>query len=475
MTRNNLLELNLKDNMTIMIGGIGGGGYPRQLIRLIKNSNVSNLTLIFIEFNAVKDPDICIADLALSGKVKKIICSHLGCIFNNKELLNSLEVEIFPMGVLSQKIQAGANKLPGIMVSKEIASIYRDDEYLNKNLFNGFVFEEALRADISIIHADKCDRHGNLYYDGPMYNSKEVAAAGDICYADVKSKTKFDFDLVGIPSAWVKNIYIPNFYGYTAKLEYFNGDEDVIQFDSKYTMFQYIDRDSEKIKSVHYMRNDEGVLYEYEINRKSSFENPKDALFDRISKRASQFVKNGDLVNLGFGKASLGVLKYIVDKEGVLVQSESCMIGMGKNGGNTPYHIDAGGQLVETVEGGSIILTSNDAFSLINSGKIDITFLGALEVAKNGDLANWAISEDSKPGFGGAVELAMGAKNIVVCMLEYDKYGNRKLVDECTKPLTARQCVDYVVTELGVYKVDKDEFICLEKWDDEKNEYVKVK
>ena len=90
MKPKDLLELNLKDNMTIMIGGIGGGGYPRQLIRLIKNSNVSNLTLIFIEFNAVKDPYLCIADLALSGKVKKIICSHLGCIFNNKELCREI-------------------------------------------------------------------------------------------------------------------------------------------------------------------------------------------------------------------------------------------------------------------------------------------------------------------------------------------------------------------------------------------------
>lgn len=196
----------------------------------------------------------------------------------------------------------------------------------------------------------------------------------------------------------------------------------------------------------------------------------------RIVKRAAEHVKetNPKCINLGFG-VSENLIMYKDLLKDVFVQAESCVYGMNSFEGKNPWHIDAGGNHVTMRDGACRMRSTLDSFSLMYSGRIEQTYLGALQVAENGDLANWAISEFKKPGIGGAVELAEYCKEVVVCMLEFTKKGDRKLVKECTMPLTGKKCVNLIITECGVYKPAGDHFEVLELWDENKQEYVKTK
>ena len=234
----------LFDGMTIAVGGIGGAGYPRTLIKAILESDVKDLTLIFIEFNAQKDPEICLADLATSGKVKKVICSHMGCVFNNKELINSLEIELFPMGILSQKIQAGANNIPGIVVDENIAAIYRSKDYLVDNYVSSneeFIFEPSLRADLAIIEADYIDKNYNAYYTRTMYNSAEISKCAKKCVVEVLDDKKHDckFDMVDIEFPWINGVIVNEFKYSATVTSKFNSVQSNRVFNSLYELEQY--------------------------------------------------------------------------------------------------------------------------------------------------------------------------------------------------------------------------------------------
>lgn len=176
---------------------------------------------------------------------------------------------------------------------------------------------------------------------------------------------------------------------------------------------------------------------------------------DEIAKRAATLVKAGDIVNLGIGIPTL-VANHLEGKD-VMLHSENGLLGMGPfplEGEEDPQLINAGKQTVTVVPGGSTF-DSALSFAMIRGGHVDIAMLGAMEVAKNGDLANWQVPGEKVTGMGGAMDLVSGARKVVCLMTHTDKTGGKKLVDACSLPLTGLQCVDVVVTDLGMFAVDK--------------------
>lgn len=182
-----------------------------------------------------------------------------------------------------------------------------------------------------------------------------------------------------------------------------------------------------------------------------------------IAKRIAQELQDGYYVNLGIGIPTL-VANYVPDGIEVILQSENGLLGIGP----FPFAdevdadlINAGKQTVTTTAGSSFF-DSAMSFGMIRSGRVDLTVLGAMEVADNGDIANWKIPGKMVKGMGGAMDLVASAKNIIVAMQHTDKAGNSKLLDKCSLPITGLGCVKKVVTDLGVFDITTEGFVLLE-------------
>lgn len=195
----------------------------------------------------------------------------------------------------------------------------------------------------------------------------------------------------------------------------------------------------------------------------------------QIAQRIAQELKDGDYVNLGIGIPTL-VANYIPDGIQVILQSENGLLGMGPfplAGEEDADLINAGKQTITTLPGSSIF-DSAMSFGMIRAGKVDITVLGAMEVADNGDIANWKIPGKMVKGMGGAMDLVASANNIIVAMQHVNKAGESKLLPACTLPITGLQCVKKVVTELGVFNITPDGFELIELAPDVTVEEVKA-
>lgn len=182
-----------------------------------------------------------------------------------------------------------------------------------------------------------------------------------------------------------------------------------------------------------------------------------------IAARAARELKDGDVVNLGIGLPTL-IPGYLPDGVSVVFQSENGIVGTNpKPDPDTlepKYVTDAGGKPAMVGPGGSFI-DSATSFGLIRGGHVDATILGALEVDREGNLANWIIPGKMVPGMGGAMDLVVGAKLVIVAM-EHMAKGKPKIFDKCRLPLTAVKCVDLIITEMGVIKVTPDGLVLSE-------------
>jgi len=181
-----------------------------------------------------------------------------------------------------------------------------------------------------------------------------------------------------------------------------------------------------------------------------------------IARRVAMELQDGDLVNLGIGLPTL-VANFIPEDRDVFLQSENGFIGVGpvpEEGEIDPCIANAGAMPVTIVPGGSFF-DSAVSFGIIRGGHVNTTVLGALQVAENGDIANYMIPGKMVPGMGGAMDLLNGAKKVIVAM-EHTAKGAHKLLKKCTLPLTAVNAVDLIVTEMGVIEVTDKGFVLIE-------------
>jgi len=179
----------------------------------------------------------------------------------------------------------------------------------------------------------------------------------------------------------------------------------------------------------------------------------KNEIRETIARRAALELKDGDVVNLGIGLPT-AIPEYIHKGVKVVIQSENGLLGMGptpEEGKEDKHFVNAGGSFITALPGASSF-DSATSFAIIRGGHVNLTFLGALQVDEKGNLANWMIPGKKTPGMGGAMDLLMGARRVILTM-EHTAKGEHKILTQCTLPLTAAGQVNLIITEMGVMEI----------------------
>ncbi len=413
----------VKSGDVIMVGGFGMTGNPVHLLHALAELPTNGLTYIA---NNVGEVGLGGGRLLKSGQIKKAIGSFFT---SNPEAVaaaqsGAIDFELLPQGTLAEAMRAGGAGIGGFYTPTSAGTSLAEDA--ETKIIKGVeqVFVQGLRANVAFVRAWQADTAGNLVYRMTEQNfNKAMATAADLVIAEAEH-------IVPVGELDPNHIH---------------------------TTGNYVDY----LVQAHTTLEELGSSASIKGGAKRV-----DETRNRIAQRALQELKPGDVVNLGVGIPTL-VADFITPEHGIILHTENGMLGVGpspEEGGAMEYPVNAG-KIPVTALPGSSYFDSADSFAMIRGGHIDVAIMGGLQVDEQGNLANWAVPGKPLLGVGGAMDLASGAKRLIITMTHTNRVGRSKIVSNCTLPLTARLAVDLIITDLAVFKFYDDALHLVETLD----------
>ena len=410
----------VNDGDVLLGGGFGMTGNPVHLLNALAETHTRNLTFIG---NNVGEPGLGGGKLLLNGQIRKMIGSFFTSNPDAVKAAQSgqVEYELLPQGTLAEAIRAGGAGIGGFYTPTSAGTLLANDR--DTRMINGKeqVFIEGIRGNVAFVRAWKADTAGNLTYRMTEQNfNRAMATAADLVIAEVE-------EIVPVGSLDPNIIHTPGCF------------------------VDFLVRATVSLADL-------GSSASINTGRKVSESRLN------MAKRAFAELKKGDVVNLGIGIPTL-VADLIKPDDGIILHTENGMLGVGPapsdGGGALDYPVNAG-KIPVTALPGSSYFDSADSFGMIRGGHVDVAIMGGLEVDERASLANWAVPGKPLLGVGGAMDLASGAKKLIITLTHADPDGTSKIVPECTLPLTAEGVVDMVITDLAVFTYPNGQLTLLE-------------
>ena len=385
-----------------------------------------------------------------------------------------------PQGTLIEKLRCGGAGIPAFYVETGCETMvehggipikYNKDgkridivsEPKETKIINGkkYLLEYSITTDFSLIKAWKSDKKGNLVFRSTAQNfNPDCAKAGKICIAEVE-------EIVENGELNPEEIHLPGIY--VDRIVKSVTQENLILSlkttdDLEANKLILIDRLKTQINDIRRnLKDKSAIMMSKKINDSLEIKLKNFSNHKIISKRIVKEFRNGMHINLGIG-ISNSISNYIPCNLDVMLHSENGLLGIGahpKKGYHNSNITNSGGETVTHIDGSSTF-SSSESFAMIRGGHIDITVIGALQVDKHGSVSNWIIPGKSMNGMGGAMDLIASTKKVIVAMNHVTKDGDHKILENCIFPLTGKNVVSMIVTELAVFTVDTDGLTLIE-------------
>lgn len=399
----------VKDGDTLLQGGFGMTGNPVHLMHALAEIGTKNLTFIG---NNTGEAGIGGGRLLRNGQIKKMIGSFFT---SNPDAVKAaqtgaVDYELLPQGTLAEAIRAGGAGIGGFYTPTSAGTLIATGR--ETKIIDGEeqVFIKGIRGNVAFIRAWRADTAGNLQYRMTENNfNKAMATAADLVIAEVE-------EIVPVGEILPEFVHTPGCF-------------------------------------VDYLVEAKITLEDLGSSASVSTSKKVDESRMNMARRALKELKKGDVVNLGIGIPTL-VADLITDEHGIILHTENGMLGVGPvptdGGGAMDYPVNAG-KIPVTALKGSSYFDSADSFAMIRGGHVDTAIMGGLEVDEAANLANWAVPGKPLLGVGGAMDLAKGAKRLIITMTHSNPDGSSKVVPKCVLPLTASGVVDLIITDLAVF------------------------
>jgi len=400
----------VRSDDVLIVGGFGMTGSPVHLLHALAETEARNLTFVG---NNVGEPGLGGSRLLRNGQIGKVIGSYFT---SNPEVVRAaqageIEVELLPQGTLAEAIRAGGAGIGGFFTPAGAGT--RLAEGMESRLIDGreMILASPIRGDVALVRAWQADTAGNLVYRMTENNFNQAAAtAANLVIAEAEHVVPvgtLDPNAVHTPGCFVD--YLVQAHVQPEEL----GSSVSVSADHK--------------------RVDDSRM--------------------AMARAALAELTPGDVVNLGIGIPTL-VADLIRPEHGIALHSENGILGVGpepESGGAMEHPVNAG-KIPVTAMPGASYFDSAASFGMIRGGHVDVAIMGGLQVDQVGNLANWTVPGRPVLGVGGAMDLASGAGRLIITMSHTDRRGTPKVVQQCDLPLTAKEVVDVLITDLAVFR-----------------------